>query len=362
MFSFRLWIKSFRTFGLKKEVYSFLENLSILLSAGMHFSGAISSVKEEVKSSCLRKILNEIEEDIRSGFSFYKSLKKANLLPPYILAFIKAGESSGQLIENLEVIVKQNEKEEKFRSQLRSVLTYPVIVFILAITIGTATAWFILPKFALFFESIDTELPLLTRALISFGDLMKNYGYFIVPFFFSTLIITFYFLFSFPKTKIVGHLLLFHLPLTGGLIRKAELARVGFFMGTMLKAGMPIKDVLDTLPSSTTYLNYRKFYNYLGGRIKEGISFHQSFEEYPKVNKLFPLTVRKMIYTGEKSGNLPEMLFRSGQIYESKLEQTARNIPTILEPIILIFIGIIVALFAIGVLVPIYSLVNTNMF
>ncbi len=351
-------IKRIRTFGLRGEIYFFLENLSALLSAGMGISMALSSVREEVDSKRMAKILGELEEAVLNGSSFSNALEEVRVISPHMLSLIHLGEMSGRLNENLKVVILQNEKEQMFRSRVRSSLMYAAVVFTLSIFVGVGTAWFTLPELASFFNELDAELPLITQIIISIGGFLGTYGYIIVPIFLVGLLMLFYFLFSFPKTKFIGHSVLFHTPVVRRLIKQVEIARFGFLLGTMLEAGMPMSGSLAALPATTTFLNYRKFYYYLEKSVNEGNSLQKSFSAHADVKKLFPSSVRQMIAASEQSGSLPETMIRVGKMYETKVETTAKNIPIILEPLMLILIGVMVAVLALGTILPIYNLGN----
>ncbi len=351
-------LRIFRTFGLRKEVYFLIENLSVLLSAGMDISSALASIREEITSSRMQEIIREVEDEVRGGSSLSRALEKAQVLSSRILSLIRLGEKSGRLTENLKVIALQNEKEALFRSRIRSSLMYAVIVFTLTIVVGVGTAWFTLPKLASFFKELEAELPPITKALITIGGILRKYGAIIIPLFLLLIGAAFYFLFSFPKTKFIGHLLLFKAPLIKNLIKQVEIARFGFLLGSMIQAGMPTVESLDAMRGTTTFLNYRKFYIYLKEKVEEGNSFKKSFNLYPDAKKLFPSSVRQMIIAAEQSGTLSETLLRIGKMFEQKTEITARDLPILLEPILLVIVGLMVALLALGTILPIYSLID----
>jgi len=185
---------------------------------------------------------------------------------------------------------------------------------------------------------------------------LQNYGYVFVPLFFITFAVLFYFLFSFPKTKFVGHTILFRVPIIKKLILESEIARFGFLSGTMLRAGMPLHTVFDLLPNITTFKNYQDLYRYMAVKIKEGLTFQKMFPEYGNLGNIMPTPVRQMIVASEKSGTLSETLLKIGTMYESKVETTSRNIPAFLEPALLVVIGCVVGILAVGILMPVYKL------
>ena len=167
-----------------------------------------------------------------------------------------------------------------------------------------------------------------------------------------------YFLFSFPQTRFIGHSLLFHLPLSRRLIREAEIARFGYLLGTQLKSGITVTDALMIMSGTTTYQNYSRLYDFLRDHIEEGYSISEALDAHKNVKGMVPANVRQLIKAGERSGTLSDMLITIGVDYESRIERTAKNIPTILEPILLVLVGGLVMIIALGVLLPVYNLSN----
>lgn len=137
---------------LNKERDFFVENLSILVSAGMPILNAISSIAEESHSRRIKKILVIVQEDVESGLPIWKALQKTNLFANYAISLIRLGEKSGKLIENLKIVATEQEKNRVFKSKLGSAIMYPTFVLSLTIIIGVGIAWFILPKLALVFS------------------------------------------------------------------------------------------------------------------------------------------------------------------------------------------------------------------
>ena len=347
-----------RRFGIKRAVYLFFEELSALIGAGIPIIESIESIKESTASRRLKKEIAYVAERIKEGASLSQALDSRGLLSPRILIQLQVGERSGNLSNALETIVLQNTKELRFSDAVRSSLFYVVIVFSIALAVGIATPWIILPQLASFFESVDAELPLLTRVLISSGEFFATYGFIIFPLLFLVLALILYFLFSFPQTRFIGHSLLFHLPLSRQLIREAEIARLGYLLGTQLRSGITVTESLKIMSGTTTYRNYTKLYMFLDDHIAEGYSISEALQAYQHTKSLVPSNVLQLIRAGERSGTLSEMLIRIGENYEERIERTAKNIPTILEPILLVLVGGLVALIALGVLLPVYNLSN----
>jgi type IV pilus assembly protein PilC len=352
----------------KKRIYTslipadekeyFVENLSMLLSSGMDIVMALESIKREVRSPQMIRAIIDLQEDVEAGAPIWKALEDSHLFPSFIISLIKIGEKSGGLVKNLKVISIQQKKDRSFTSKIRSAMMYPVFVLGLTVVVGISIAWFILPKLVLVFEQLKVDLPLVTRVLMSFGKFIASYGNIAIPIFLFLLFFIIFFVFIFSKTKFIGQTLLFYFPGIRRLILETELARMGYILGTLLKAGLPIVDALKSLAEASTFYKYKKMYLFFIESITDGNSFQQSFELYRKSQKLIPFTVQQMIVVGEKSGRLSETLLSIGETFEEKIDNTTKNIASILEPILLVIVWLGVVAVALAVILPIYSLIG----
>lgn len=346
------------TFGFAEESQYFVENLSMLLASGMDIIEALEAIKAEVKSTKLISIINELVENINSGFSLWQALEKTKLLPPHIISLIKIGEESGRLHQSLAVVVIQQNKSKSFKSKIRAAMMYPVFVMGVAMTVGIGIAWFILPKLSTVFNQLNLKLPLVTRLLMSLGGFLARYGSIVVPTFILGISIFFYFLFFYQKTKFIGQAILFAIPGIKNLIREVELARFGYIMGTLLEAGLPVIEALDSLKESGTLRAYGKIYIQLKEGVEEGKSFEECFRSNRRIRKLIPTTIQSLIAVGERSGRLGKIFLSISESYENKTELTTKNLSVILEPLLLVVVWLGVVAVAMAVILPIYSLVG----
>lgn len=352
------WIAPFVYFGLKSKAFEFLENLSYFLSSGMSVTMALSSMEEELSGFRMKRLCRRLQNNIQSGLSLSESFEKQKFFSANIVALVNAGEKTGKLVENMKLVLLLNDEDRRLKSKLNSSLLYGTFIFILTVVVGTGTAWYVLPTIADVYSKIGEDLPLITKIMIRGGNFLVNYGAVVVPITFSFLVAIIYFIFSFPKTKFIGHTLLFHLPFLGKLIRESEITRFGYILGHMLESGLPIDEALHTIPGTTTFKNYQKLYLHLEKKILDGFSFYDSMKSYKKTKKLFPSNVLQMISSAEKSGQLSETLIRISGLYSLKVENTSRNLPIVLEPIMLLVVGLGVALFVLATIMPIYNLAN----
>lgn len=346
-------------FEIGNERQYFIEQLSMLLGSGMPVETALSAIGKEIRSKRLKKIIVEIGSDIESGSTISTALNKTAIFQQSTISLIRIGEQSGRLSENLKVVAQQEQKEREFRSKLTSAMMYPGFVFTLTIVVGLGIAWFILPRLASVFASLHAKLPLITVWLIAFGSFLGKYGSIVIPVFVVTSFLLLFFVFAYKKTNFLGQAILFHLPGISGLLREVELARFGSLLGNLLSAGLPVLDSLQSLTESSTLYRYKKFYNHLYERIKEGNSFQKSFELYKQSKYLIPTPIQQLVITAEQSGNLAPSLIKIGEMYERKTEDTAKNVTVLLEPILLVIVWLGVVSVALAVILPLYSLLGS---
>ena len=345
-------------FGLDEEKEYFIENLSMLLAAGINVTSALSSIKVGMKSPYMQKIVEDLKKDIEEGSSLWKAFAKTEILPEHIIVLFRIGEMTGKLPENLKLINIQQQKERIFRAKIKSAMMYPVLVLTLTAVIGIGIAWFILPRLSSVFASLRLDLPWITKILIKVGNFLGEYGLVVIPLFLLALFFLIYFVFIFKRTNFIGQWILFRIPGIKDLIQQTELSRFGHIMGQLLSVNLPVTDAIESLKSSTTILAYKKLYAHMKSEIEIGSSFQKAFNSHPGIDKLIPAPIQQMIASGEQSGCLPKLLKTIGEVFEEKTDATAKNLSTILEPLLLVVIWGGVMSVALAVLLPIYSLIG----
>ena len=351
-------VKFFRNFGLGKEKDYLIENLSLLLASGITITSALEAVKVEVKSQKIKRIVTALEGDVESGVPLWKALHESGLFAPHVVSLVKIGEEAGRLSENLKVIAEEGEKDRTFRSKIRSAMMYPIFVFSLTVIIGVGIAWFILPRLASVFSELDIKLPFITRVLIDLGKFLGEYGVIVIPLILLAAAAIIYFLFIFRRTKFIGQFILFKIPGVGKLIKEVELSRMGYILGTLLKAGLTAPESLGSLAEASASFTYRNLYAFLKDYVEAGNSFQKSFRSFPKINSLIPAPIEELIVTGEKSGRMADTFLKIAEIFESKTDITTKNLTVILEPILLVIVWLGVVAVALAVILPIYSLIG----
>ncbi|MFA5029258.1 MAG: type II secretion system F family protein [Patescibacteria group bacterium] len=330
-----------------------VQNLSIMIKTGVPLAEALDVLAQQVKNNKLKNILANIRDQIKKGCSFGESLETYQRdFGELFINMIKAGEASGRLEEVLHELYLQSKKDHDLLLKVRNALTYPAIILVAMVGIGIFIITFVLPNITKLFKDLDVELPLATRIIISINDLAQSYGLIIL----TVIIIVVAILVKALKTKTGKRgldLLLLKTPIVASVIKKINLARLSRSLSALIKADIPIIDTLNITSRVVGNHFYREALNQIAEQVRKGEKMGNAFRNYPHI---FPAIIDQMVAVGEETGSLDEVLEKLADFYEEEVYQTMNNLPTIIEPLLMLVIGLGVAGIALGILMPMYSL------
>lgn len=331
----------------------FARHLAIMLKSGMPFSEALEALKDQTDSDKLREIIDYSLRAVQEGESLGQSLKNyKKYFRPLFLHMIEVGEQSGNLPSNLEYLAKQLKKSHDLKSKVKSAMLYPAIVLVGTLLLGAGLAFFIFPKLISFFESLDVTLPLPTRIILWLAYNTRDYGlYFLIGL--VGLIVGLRLLFRFKKVRFYAHKLWLRLPWVGPLIKKLNLAYFSRTLSSLLEAGISIVEALDVAAGAMGNLAYRKDLEEAKQRIEAGESLGAVLKEK---EAHFPPVSAHMVEVGEQTGSLSSTLLYLADFYEDDVDSATENLAEALEPILLIFMGVVVGFIAIAIILPIYKI------
>lgn len=344
--------------GYSSEKDYIIENIGILVTAGVSITETLSVIGEDIKQRKLRKAVIGIKNNIEKGVSLWKALEESKLFPKRLTNLIRVGEETGKLSEYLSLAAIEERKEKMFISRLRSALAYPTITLVIGFIVAIGSAWYTLPQILSVLSEIDGTLPFTTRVIIAIATFIKQWGYIAFPALIIFLALFIYFIFIHKKTKVIGERIAFALPPVRKLIRGVEETRFGYILGSSLEAGVSIVQALELLSESTTLILYKRMYLSMARSVEEGSSVYRALHDYKKSKRYISSHFQHMIRAAEQSGALSKTLLKIGVIMEEKTETQSRDFSVILEPIILVFVAVIVGFIALGILSPIYNLSN----
>lgn len=343
--------------GLGKERIAFVQNLAMLLNAGLSLIDSLKTLQLETRTKPMKQLIGHIIAAVEGGTPLWKAMDEQAFFTPYVIALVRIGEEAGNLARNMEYLALQQEKDIELKSKVKTAMIYPAIVLTLVLVVVVGLGGFVLPSLVPVLYSLGGELPFTTRMVIAVSDFFTRQGIVAFPIMIGS-IVTLILLHCFTKFRVVTQWVVFRIPGIGRLAREATIARFGVILGGLLQAGVPLVEALNSLTEVTTIDAYRSFYSRLRDSISLGQTFQRSFHDIRASRKLLPVSVQQLVVVGEQSGSLSDVLLKIAQIYDRKASETAQKLPVILEPMLLLFMGALVGTIAFAIITPIYNVVG----
>lgn len=335
------------------EKLMFVKNLAAMIGAGLTIIESISIMREQKPKRNMKKLLSTLETLIKGGQNVANSLDFFHgTFSPIFINMIKVGEEGGNLNEVLQYLEIQMEKDYELIKKVRSAMIYPIVI--LSVTFGLATflIMFIIPKIMRIFSSFKVELPLSTRMLIGTNELLKNHGGKI-----ALLVIALIFFLHWLKNrtfiKPYTHKCILITPILGKMTRLTNNARCTRILTSLLQSGVPLVKSLEIVSDTIQNVHFKKALQDTKRKVEKGESLGQSLTSY---ENLFPLIVSRMIQVGEKTGTLEKTTENLAIMFEKDVDNMAKTITTLIEPLLLLIMGVVVGGIAISMIAPIYQI------
>lgn len=335
-----------------KEITAFTRQLATLAVSGIPLLQSLNIIYKGENNRVLGKIIQGILFSIEKGCSLTVSLGN---YPRYFnelyRSLILAGERSGTLDVMLNRITSYQEKNELLVAKIKKALSYPLAIIIVATLITIFLLIFIVPQFQVLFSGLGVPLPPTTVLIIQISNFLQTHGWML--FMLGSVFVTGFILIlkrSVTFSKKINSVIL-HLPLFGRLLKKAILVRFARTLATTFAAGLPLQEALQITSGVTGNPIYQSAILKIRDSIKRGQALHLSL---PK--ELFPNLLIQMVAIGEESGTLETMLFKIAEIYEKEVDQTVEGLSSLLEPFIMIFLGLLIGGLVIAMYLPIFKL------
>lgn len=341
-----------RSIKLTQKIF-FVQQLSVMIKAGISLSVALKTLATQTTSKSFRKILIDLQAGVEKGNLLSKGLKDyQNLFGELFISMIEAGEASGQMESVLKQLFVQMKKDHEIISKVRGAMIYPAIVVTMMLAIGTLMMIYVIPTITGVFTELAVELPLATRILIWISNFFLQFGLFVA----IGLVIFIVVMSRVIKTKNgrqTFHSLILKTPIVGSIVKKINIARFCRSISSLLRTDIPIIKSFEITSRILGNVIFRNALLDSKEKIKKGISIQESLSPY---TDLFPPVVLQMISVGEETGALDEILEESAIFYEEGVSQTMENLPSIIEPVLMVFLGVGVGGMAVAVVMPLYSL------
>ncbi|MDP8260245.1 MAG: type II secretion system F family protein [Candidatus Gygaella obscura] len=336
------------------EIVIFTRQLASILKSGLPLINSLEAVRDQTVNKKFKFVLSEIINSLQKGNSFSMSLERfPEVFSPTYKSMIQAAEAGGIFVEVLERLSDLGIQEMDLRSKVKSALMYPAVLVVVALSVVVFFLVKVLPRFSVLFDSTGVALPLPTRILLGSSMILRNFWYLLILgivagiYYFKKYISTNEGLYNF-------HRIILKIPIFGVLILKVTIARFTRTVSTLLKSGVPILESLRVVENTISNVVVRRVIQ----DIQVAISSGQDLVEPFRLSGLFPPLVIQMVSAGEKSGKLDNMLADVANFYDLEINYTVSNMTSLLEPILLLGMGAMVAFIALSVLLPIFNLVR----
>lgn len=337
-----------------KEQAFFIKRLSFLIKASVPILEGLSMVSEQTMSRRYARVIDSVLKDVSNGISLSRSLGKfPHIFGEFGINIIKVGESSGTLSQNLDYLADELHKKQVLKRKVMGALVYPAVITVATLAITGFLILYLFPKIMPIFASLKMELPITTQIVIAVSTFLQASGGWLVLGLVVAVTVIFglhkqseWFRFAFDQAVL-------RMPVFGVMFRYYSLANINRTLGLLLKSGITLAEALPLTADTTQNLVYRAELRHLATSVNRG----EQLSKHLKKNRfLFPDVMTQMILIGERSGNLSNTLIYLSELYEAEVEDFTKNLSALIEPALMVIMGIVVGFVAVSIITPIYGI------
>ena len=332
---------------------TFIKNLSAMLAAGLTLSRALAVIERQSANPVMKKIIVDLEGRIKGGMSFHEALgEHAKIFSKLFIAMTKAGEEGGTLSESLKIVATQMERSEALTKKIKGAMIYPCIILFAIVIIGILMLIFVVPTLAATFEQLGAKLPVATQIILNMSNFVTHNFVVVIIGLIAVIVGGGFFL----RSKAGGTTVLFlalHSPVIGELVKETYSARAARTLSSLLTSGVEMLNALSITEEVVGANIFGKVVAESAVRVRKGEQLSAAFNDYPK---LYPILFTDMIVVGEETGKVSDMLTQVAIYYENDVEDRTKDLSTIIEPVLMLVIGLFVGVFAVAMIAPIYQL------
>lgn len=338
-----------------KDKLMFTQNMSVMISSGLPISRAVKNIVEQSSNKRLREIMGKVFDDLQAGMTFADGLSKfPGVFDELFVNMIRVGEASGNLEEILEILTIQLAKEHDLKSKVKGAMTYPAVIIVVMVAIAILMLTYILPKMMAVFSDMDVELPASTQFIIGMSNLLRSH-----PVFFGIggviFIVMIQWMIKTPSGRKALGFLTIRIPVVKKMVIEVNCARFARIYSSLLKSGVSVVESLRILSNTLTNFYFKAVMLEALEDVQKGVNLSKIIR---KNSNIFPLLVSQMMEVGEETGKTETVLLKLAEFYEDDVNQMSKNMSSIIEPVLMVFIGGAVGFFAVSMLQPMYGLME----
>ncbi len=336
------------------EVAIFTRQFSVMIDAGLPLVQCLEGIAQQQQNAAFKSILEQVRSDVESGSTLSEAMARhPKAFDPLYTNMVAAGETGGILDTILQRLAIFIDKVVKLKRAVRSAMIYPSVILSIAVGVVAVILWKVIPVFRTLFEGFNVELPLLTRMVIGLSNFLQSYFLFIIVFAgIGVMGLRSYY--KTEKGRLSIDALLLRVPIIGEILRKIAVARFTRTLATLLSSGVPILEGLDITAKTAGNAILENVVHQLRRSIEEG----KTISDPMRQSNFFPIMVTQMVSVGETTGELDTMLTKVADYYEEEVDVVVANLLTILEPVMLVILGVIVGGIVIAMYMPLFKLIQ----
>jgi type IV pilus assembly protein PilC len=331
----------------------FAKRLSFLITAGVPILESVHILKEQSRGRRAARLYDRLIRDIAEGQYLHTSLKKLKVFSDYVLNIIRVGELSGTLAKNLIYLAQELEKRDALRRKIIGATFYPVVISIATLGLTGLLTVYIFPKIMPIFISLNVELPLTTRVLLALSQFLSTHGLTFIGILVVIGVGVYALIRANREIRFWAHWLTLRIPLFGPTSQAYTMANACRTLSLLLRSGMLVTSALEVVAASTTNEVYAREFALIRTRAETGESLSRAIRNR---GTRFPILVGHMVAIGERTGTLTESLGYLAELYEGEVDDITKNLSSVLEPVLMIVMGVVVGLVAVSVITPIYAI------
>jgi len=336
-----------------KEIAIFSRQLATMMKSGVPIVQALEIIAGGQKNPKMQKMVDGLRADIAGGSSIYEAMSKYPVqFDELFRNLVRAGESAGVLETVLDTIATYKENTEALKGKIKKALFYPAMVIAVAIIVSSILLVFVVPQFEEVFKNFGAELPAFTQIIVNASRFMVSWWWLILLFFAGSIVAAIFFFKRSPRFQHFIDRMILKIPIIGQIMHNAAVARFARTLATTFKAGVPLVEALDTVAGATGNTVYENAVK----RMRDDVSVGYQVNMAMKQVNLFPHMVVQMTAIGEEAGALDTMLFKVAEFYEQEVNNAVDALASLIEPMIMVFIGVLVGGMVIGMYLPIFKL------
>lgn len=335
-----------------QDISAFTRQLANLVRSGFPLATAISTLSSQEQNRNLKKLIEGLQENIQKGSAFSGALEAyPESFSHFYLNMIRIGEATGKLDETLQRLADFKEKEDEMASQVKSSLAYPAFLLFTGVVTIFLLLTFFIPRLSTIFSEFGQALPLPTQIIVQLGKFMHSFWWLLI-----IIIAVAVFLlkanYKLERNRLAVDAFFLKLPFVNNVIQKLELSKFCYSLSLLLRNGVPMLESLKVVALSVNNRLFRKEIAAFQDKIKKGSSLSNCLKEA----KIFPLSLINTVTVGEESGELTDMLLKTASVFETEVNRNIKTAVSLIEPILIVFIGGIVILMAMAILLPVFQL------